>query len=233
VWAAIATGPGISSWFVPSTVEEHEGGAATANFGPGMESAGTIKVWDPPNRYVVETAEGPGPVATEWIVEARAGGRCVVRVVHRWFASGDDWDHEFEGHAHGWRSFFSILRLYLTHFRGRSSATMQVMGTSAEPMTEAWRALLNGLGCAGTAAGEHREASSGAPPFAGMVEHVGDGHPELLMRLDKPAPGIAHLFAMSMGGQVILPMRLYLFGEDAAAVVAREEPSWHRWMSDR
>jgi hypothetical protein len=233
VWAAIATGPGISSWFVPSTVEEREGGKAAADFGPGMESAGTIKIWDPPNRYVVESPEGPGPVATEWIVEARAGGTCVVRVVHRWFASGDDWDHEFEGHAHGWRSFFGILRLYLTHFRGQPSATMQVMGTSAEPMTKAWRALLDGLGCAETAAGEQREASSGAPPFGGVVERVGDGHPELLMRLDKPAPGIAHLFAMSMGGQVILPLRLYLFGKDARDVVARDQPSWVRWMSQR
>ncbi len=26
VWAAVATGPGIGSWFVPSTVEEREGG---------------------------------------------------------------------------------------------------------------------------------------------------------------------------------------------------------------
>ena len=233
VWAAIATGPGISSWFVPSTVEEREGGTATANFGPGMESAGTIKIWDPPNRYVFETTEGPGPIATEWIVEARAGGTCVVRVVHSWFASGDDWDHEFEGHAHGWRSFFRILRLYLTHFRGQPSATMQVMRTSAEPITQAWQALLGGLGCEGAAAGEQCEATSDAPPFGGVVEVVGDGHPELLMRLDKPAAGIAHLFAMPMGGQVILPMRLYLFGKDSRDVVARDEPVWQRWMNDR
>ena len=30
VWRAIATGPGISSWYVPHTVEERDGGAATA-----------------------------------------------------------------------------------------------------------------------------------------------------------------------------------------------------------
>src|SRR5262245_28311497 len=47
VWAAIATGPGISSWFVPSKVEEREGGIATADFGPGMESRATITVWEP------------------------------------------------------------------------------------------------------------------------------------------------------------------------------------------
>ena len=131
VWQAIATGPGISSWFVPSTVEERVGGTATANFGPGMESVATIKTWDPPRRFVAETVEEPGTVATEWIVEARSGGTCIVRVVHRWFASTDDWDNQFEGHTHGWRAFFRILRLYLTHFRWRSPVRLSSSRVSA------------------------------------------------------------------------------------------------------
>src|SRR5439155_12730593 len=84
VWQAIATGPGVSSWFVPTKVEEREGGAITANFGPGMDSAATITAWEPPHRFTAESQDlGPGApkLATEWIVEARAGGACVVRVV--------------------------------------------------------------------------------------------------------------------------------------------------------
>ena len=42
VWQAIATGPGISSWFVPTEVEGRVGGAFSANFGPAMESTSTI-----------------------------------------------------------------------------------------------------------------------------------------------------------------------------------------------
>ena len=40
VWQAIATGPGISSWFVPAEFEERDGKpvAVKLNFGPGMES---------------------------------------------------------------------------------------------------------------------------------------------------------------------------------------------------
>ena len=40
VWQAIATGPGISSWFVPTEFEERDGKpvAVKLNFGPGMES---------------------------------------------------------------------------------------------------------------------------------------------------------------------------------------------------
>jgi hypothetical protein len=30
--------------------------------------------------------------ATEWYVEAKSGGTCIVRVVHSLFAETDDWD---------------------------------------------------------------------------------------------------------------------------------------------
>ena len=121
VWAAIATGLGMSAWFVPSTSEERVGGTATNNFGPGMESVATIKEWNPPKSFVAETEEEPGRVATEWTVEARAGGKCVVRVVHRWFASTDDWDDQFEGHTLWLAGILPRPKLYLTQFRGQQS----------------------------------------------------------------------------------------------------------------
>lgn len=48
VWRAIATGPGISSWYVPHTVEERTGGAASARFGsaPEMEVPGRVAAWE-------------------------------------------------------------------------------------------------------------------------------------------------------------------------------------------
>src|SRR5262249_43290596 len=73
VWAAIATGQGMSSWFVPSTSDERVGGKTMNNFGPRMESVGTIKAWNPPRNFVAETEEEPGTVATEWTVEAHGG----------------------------------------------------------------------------------------------------------------------------------------------------------------
>jgi uncharacterized protein YndB with AHSA1/START domain len=119
VWQAIATGPGISSWFVPSQVEERIGGTARSNFGPGMESTATITAWDPPRRVAMDSRDDMGPegptIATEWTVEAHSGGTCVVRVVHSWFSDRDDWDKQFEGHEHGWVAFFRILHLYLSH----------------------------------------------------------------------------------------------------------------------
>src|SRR5262249_41414326 len=119
-------GKGTPPGFVPTPTTEPGGGTAAANFGPGMEAVATIKTWNPPQKFVTELEEGPLKVATEWIVEARAGGTCVVRVVHRWFASTDDWDAQFEGHTYGWMAFFRILQLYLTHFPGQRCSAFQL-----------------------------------------------------------------------------------------------------------
>jgi uncharacterized protein YndB with AHSA1/START domain len=232
VWRAIATGKGISSWFVPSTVEEPAGGAAASNFGPGMEAVATIKTWNPPQSFVTEMEEGSLKVATEWIVEARAGGTCVVRVVHRWFASTDDWDNQFEGHTYGWQAFFRILRLYLTYFPGQRSSALQFAVFSKRPILEIWRSLMNLLAIPENHPGVL--PAPAAPALAGRVEKRGDdAHPELLLRLDQPASGIAHLFAMPMGKQTIVSIRLYLYGEQGARAAGAAEQEWTRWLAEK
>lgn len=236
VWAAIATGRGVSSWFVPTTIEEKNGGAITANFGPGMESHSKITSWEPPRRFTADNPEGMGPgapaMATEWTVEARSGGTCIVRVVHRWFADNDDWDQQYEAVEHGWPAYFRILRLYLTHFRGMPSAAFQLMGFAPKPIPEAWAAWTRSLGLDHAAVGQNVKTTADAPALAGIVERVGEGNaPELLLRLEEPAPGVAHLAAMGMGGQVCLWMSCYLYGDGAAAAVARVEPAWQAWMN--
>jgi uncharacterized protein YndB with AHSA1/START domain len=235
VWEAIATGPGVSSWFVPT--ETREDGTVVSHFGPGMDAIATRTAWEPPHRFA---AEGPGfgpdapPLATEWIVEARSGGTCVVRVVHSLFASSDDWDNQLESIESGWPSFFRILRLYLTHFRGRHGSIIQLVGVAPEPESKVWDALTGSLGLAGATIGQWRNTGAGVPPLAGLVEGIGEGKHshQLLLRLEEPAPGIAHLFAHAMGGQVCLEIRFYLYGDRAAAVVTRDEPLWHAWMSE-
>ena len=56
VWQVIATGPGISSWFVPAKFEERDGRpvAVTMNFGPGMESRAAVTAWDPPRMFAAQ-----------------------------------------------------------------------------------------------------------------------------------------------------------------------------------
>jgi uncharacterized protein YndB with AHSA1/START domain len=238
VWQAIATGPGISSWFVPSQVEERIGGTATSNFGPGMESTATITAWEPPRRVAMDSRDDMGPeaptIATEWTVEARSGDTCVVRVVHSWFTDRDDWDKQFEGHEHGWVAFFRILRLYLSHFAGKPSAAFQVMGMMPGTTDTAWASLTTSLGLSGVVEGQRVRSAHGQPRLGGVVERVGPPEfPELLLRLDTPAPGIAHFFAMRMGGNAALPIRVFLYGEQAGQTAEIEGSVWQEWISER
>ncbi|ATB37139.1 ATPase [Cystobacter fuscus] len=235
VWRAIATGPGISAWFVPTELEERAGGTTVSHFAEdsSMDSVAKITTWEPPHRFVAEAPqEGPGPVATEWSVETRSGDTCVVRVVHRWFASTDDWDGQFEGHVHGWRAFFRLLRAYLAHFPGQRAASFQLMGITSGPKAVAWEALTRPLGLAGATVGTRVRAPEGVPALGGVVESSGPSEwPELLLRLDTPAPGLAHLFPLEMGGQVFLTVRYFLFGEQAPGAKAHAEASWRAWMA--
>jgi uncharacterized protein YndB with AHSA1/START domain len=238
VWNAIATGPGITSWFVPTQVDGRVGGAVTATFGPGMDSLSTITEWDPPRRFVADSRDDVGPdgptIATEWTVEARGGGKCVVRVVHRWFTEKDDWDEQYVEHSHGWLSFFRVLNAYLTHFPGQHGVLAQFMGVAPEPKEAAWAAFTTPLGLAGAQVGQRVQTPGAAPPLAGIVTWAGlpEWPEELLIKLDQPAPGIAHIFPLPMMGQVYLSTRLYLYAPTPEAT-AHAESAWTAWLNER
>lgn len=258
VWNAIATGEGISSWFMPSKVDGREGGEAVTSYGPGMDTVAKITSWHPPHSYIAESEDdsgnGPSKVATEWIVEARDAGTCLVRVVHRWFASTDDWDAQFEGHAYGWAtSFFRMLRLYLAHFSGQACSSFQLAAMSQASGPETWRTLKRAV----RIEGDRVRSASDAPELVGIVEdlevtdpellrvretapHIAaafegmDGEsPELLIRLERPAPGFAHLFIVPMGGPTMVAAGFRLFGEAGKKAAAETERAWQAWLEER
>ena len=45
VWQAIATAKGMSAWFLPTEMEEREGGSLHFTMGPGMGSDGQVTGW--------------------------------------------------------------------------------------------------------------------------------------------------------------------------------------------
>jgi uncharacterized protein YndB with AHSA1/START domain len=234
VWQAIATGPGVTAWFVPTQIDGRKKGSIVASFGPGMDSEAKIQEWDPPRRFTAENDGGMGPgsppMATEWTVEAKDGGTCRVRVVHSWFASTDDWDKQFESVEQGWPAFFRILKGYLTHFRGQPCTQVQLMAFTSESKEKAWAELAQPLGLTGASVGQSVTSSGDAPRLAAVVEYVGTKGYELTFRLDQPAPGMAHLATMPMGGKVCVYICLYLYGDGARAAAMREEPLWQAWL---
>jgi uncharacterized protein YndB with AHSA1/START domain len=239
VWAAIATGPGVTAWFVPTEVINGPDGKPAQvkmNFGPGMDSIATCTSWDPPRKFSAESSWGPDqpPIATEWHVESRGGGKCVVRVVHSLFASTDDWDNQLESTETGWPFFFKILRLYLQHYRGLGSAKIQAMAFTPIGGEDAWKAIAEPLGLRNLTAGQRWAAPSGVPKLAGMVEetHGGD-HPSVILRIDEPAPGIATFAAFVCGGPTQVQMNVWLYGEGGRAIAQRDEPAWQKWLAEK
>lgn len=238
IWQAMATGPGYSAWFVPTEIEEREGGTVRFHLGGGMTSTGHVTVWQPPFRFAYEevgwSGEAP-PLATELLVEARSGGTCTVRMVHSLFTSRDDWDDEIESMEKGWPAFFGILRTYLRFFPGMRAASARPTGMFQGPQDAAWQALRSALGLAESARGERCDTSiNGAPRLLGMIEDVKASAKDraLTLRLEEPAPGIALIGTYEWGGKVNAAVSLYFYGDEASAVLAREKPKWDAWMAE-
>jgi uncharacterized protein YndB with AHSA1/START domain len=237
VWKAIATGPGISSWFVPTEVEERDGKAAamTSTFGPGIEARSAVTVWNPPHVFASqgESMGGMPPIAMEWCIEARAGGVCLVRVVQSLFSSTDDWDNQLEGASSAWLGFFRTLGVYLTHFRGQRSELRQFVAPVAGTEAEAWAALSAALGLKGLSVGQRWTAPARVPSVSGVAEYLSEDPYDALMRLDKPGPGIAAVGAFNLGGQSMAALNFYYYGDRAADTAARETPLWQAWFQER
>jgi hypothetical protein len=240
VWQAIATGPGISCWLVPTEIEERAGKpvAVKMNFGPGMEISAPVTTWNPPLKWAFDTAgivPGSPPTANEWSVEAPAGGTCIVRMVQSLFTSTDDWDDQLEVGAAAWVAFLRALRIYLTHFRGQPSTTMKWVVPVAAPEADAWSMATEALGLKGAKVGQRwsSPARNGVPAFSGTVEHYTENPYDALLRLDKPGPGIAALGAFNCGGPSMVALAFYLYGDSAPATVGRETPLWDAWFQKR
>lgn len=148
VWDAIATGPGIDSWFMGrNQVEPGPGGTVRTEFGD-YRPTGTITAWEPPRRFSYRTgpADDGRTVSYEFLVEARAAGGTTVRIVVSGFLPGDDWADELAAMTHGGDMFGQTLAAYLTHFPGRHATPVTAAGPLVTDWPAAWSALRRKLG---------------------------------------------------------------------------------------
>ena len=237
VWQAMATGAGNSAWFTKTTIDERVGGAIRFEFGAGMTSSGEVTRWEPPNRlgYVErDWSEGAPPVATDITITSRSGHQCVVRMVHSLFASSDDWDDQLEGFEKGWPGFFEVLRIYLAEFAGRNAASVQAMVTVEGNHLAVWKRLVDALGLAGADAGDQRTTSGSVEPLTGVIERVHQDRTVrfMVIRLERPAPGVALLGTHDVGTTIYASANLYFYGDDAAAIVSVKEHTWRGWLRE-
>jgi uncharacterized protein YndB with AHSA1/START domain len=236
VWDAIATANGITAWFLPTDMEERQGGAITFHMGDDISSTGEVTGWDPPQRIVYEEPDWAAlvghdgarvtPMVTEFLVQAKSGGTCSVRVVTSAFGVGADWEREFfDEMTTGWVRFFDNLRLYLTHFPGQKVTSMDVAVDLPGPLDAVWSAVSQALGA--TEVGQVVEARG----VTMTVERIGTEMNEVLVRIDGEVPGFLLFSAYDPGtGTPHVGILGYLFSDDAPAYVERERPGWQAWL---
>lgn len=229
VWQAIATGPGITSWFVPATVEERVDGAVRHDFGEMGSDTGRVAEWDPPKRVVLEGHGSPGGVlAFEWTVEAKSGGTCVVRLVTSGFGPGEEWDGDFDGMSAGWLLFFENLRIHLADFRGH--AAVAVVPTAMVPggNARAWEELCGHFGVPlSLEVGDDVALDlGGGETWTARIEKVtrtDTVHHYALLLADRRAYGF---LAAEGADQVAVSGYLYFCGDDAASDAERWRTAW-------
>jgi uncharacterized protein YndB with AHSA1/START domain len=230
VWATVATGAGITSWFVPSAVEEREGGAITMHFGEGMDETGTVTAWEPPRRFAYATGAGTErALEYEWLVEPGEAGESRVALINSGFGEGPDWDRDYEGMAGGWPLFLENLRLVRTHFPGQACASVPVSAVVPGTPQAAYAAVLEALGAQPPAVGD--EVWLAELGVNGRAERVGPATITLL--LEQPAPGIGFLAAEGSGSPAYVSVYGYFFGPEAEAVAEQAAARWSAWLVGR
>lgn len=235
VWPAIATGPGVSSWYVPHQIEQHQGGRADASFGPGpeMQAPGTVAVWEPPHRFTtISESEGAG-LTFEWTVEAKERDSCIVRLTNSGFGDGDEWDAQYDTMASGWAIFLTNLRLHLEYFAPEPATAMLPMATWAVDRATAWNRLTDALRIPSAAGAGDRitvEPSTGAPALSALVVQALPQRYSLL--IDDPAPGTGFIASEGQGEFAAVSAWFYLYGPDGRAAATRDEPGWRRFLEE-
>ena len=200
VWDAIATAKGMSAWFLPTELEEREGGSLHFSMGPEMGSDGHVTEWDPPRRIVYaedwaalmgKDPETLSPLTSEFLVEAQSGGTCVVRVTSSGFGIGADWESEFwDEMGQGWMPYFDNLRIYLSHFPGQTATHLEASASLPGDPETVWSTVHGALELG--AEGETVDVRGAS----GVVERVGER--QALVRLTAP-PGMLSVFVHDEG----------------------------------
>jgi uncharacterized protein YndB with AHSA1/START domain len=240
VWAALATAPGISSWFLPTDLEEREGGTLVTHMGESSVPA-IVTGWDPPRRFAYEEREwaalvghpdaGVTPLASEFLIEAQSGGTCVVRVVSSAFGTGAEWEREFfEDIEIHWAPYFrNQLRMYLSRFPGQRATPMEVDVDLPGTVESVGGAIVQALGA--DAVGQDVDLLG----LRGQVDNI-DG-PYIVLNVSDPVPGYAHLFATGAAASTddeplaAAHIQAWLFGDGAPAYVEEATPRWRSWFA--
>jgi len=212
VWEAIATGPGLTAWFMPMELDP---------------DSPMVTGREPGRRLAIRTPSAPDGSfqAFEYRLESAGPGGTKLRFVHNGFTS-DDWGDEYEVMTgFGWDMYFHTLSQYLTHFAGRPAVYLEAEAPAASAKAEAWPGLIAALGLT-------EPVEVGAPvridlPGVGAVEGVVDYATPTFIGLRAPLALIRFHGRALIGMTVAVSQHTYVstFDVDSA------QRGWESWLA--
>jgi uncharacterized protein YndB with AHSA1/START domain len=217
VWTAIATGPGIDSWFMGRN--EVDASAVRQEFGD-YRPEHRVTAWEPLRRFAYGTDEAPDGrfVAFEFLIEGREHGSTVLRMATSGFLPGDDWAAEYDAMTKGGELFFATLATYLRHFAGRTAVPVTVFG----PVITDWpRARATLHAALGLPADPH-------PGDRARADGLLDGEVYFANAdtLGIRTPGALYRFLRGFAGPIVAGHHLFT-DSDAGA----QERAWQTWLT--
>jgi uncharacterized protein YndB with AHSA1/START domain len=226
VWEAIATGPGIDSWFMGrTTVEPRLGGRSHFEIGGEPAGTSTITAWEPPRHFAFSGDPAPDGTfhAFEYLVEGREGGSTVVRWVHSGFLGQDDWETEYNALRKGDPMYLGTLAAYLTHYRGRFATPISAWAPPHADEAAAWSGLVRALGL-NEKPGPGHEVSLQLPDgtrYTGVVDSLLFPSFILVRTPDALLKFVGGLGNLGVGHHIFAPV------PDEAATTAQ----WQSWLA--
>lgn len=227
VWEAIATGPGIDSWFMGrSEVEPREGGRSSLTMAGHTDEA-TVTAWEPGKRFAIRSESEGTFNAIEYLIEGRDQGATVLRMVQSGIL-GDNWEAEYEAMNAGWDMYLRTLAAYLAHFPGRTGAPVAAYRPGAGTPEQVFAALAGAFGVTGPISEGQRVRLTvdGLPPIDGVVDIA--GLPTYVgVRTDDALYRFLHS-GVERGNVLVLGHHIFAADQDPAGA----EQAWQRWVNE-
>ena len=213
-WAAVATGGGISAWFVPTVLEPREGGAMTMEAIPGDPSPATVTAYEPPRRF----AFGEEGAVTTFTVEAEGDGARVT-------VDGPEDQQE------GWSIYLDVLRVHLQRFAGKPFGAIHAAGEASGSRDEAFAGFAQTLGLQDAEVGSGAAVRApGASTLEGAV--ISAGPYWVAFRVVHPVGGmlVACTFPVAEDRAKTI-LRIHLYDERGAEIAQTDADAWRAVVS--
>jgi uncharacterized protein YndB with AHSA1/START domain len=224
VWEAIATGPGVDSWFMGHTeIEPREGGTNSLDMMDtmGFVQKSTITAWEPGKRLAFREGSPDGTfTAFEYLLEGRDGGSTVLRFVHNGILGGD-WEAQYDG----LKVYLKQLATYLKYFPGRhATRNLFLVGPAVSDDERAWSRFATALSLTGdiTQGAPVRLNVPGLPATDGVVEFLSKPH-----FVGVRTPHGIHMLIKGYQDALVVGYHGFSDDEDQKEI----ESAWRSWLA--